>query len=305
MGAAAAAEVSSVQPACDMPAAFFEEIATSVETIAAESSEGGPEPRFEVACADAEDGLRVAITLSAADGRSASAERVVSRASALPQIRAMARELFTARTTRKEPSVKPEPRALQKIAAPAPPKEKLRTVRLGFKLDLHGKLSSGAGVGTPDMFGPTMSLFIPNVLEIEGGVGWAVFTTTSYYIRAGFPWRVVPGKDLGWNLFIVPKIGYRNEKTEEFDLLGGCGSGCSGSHSGESRSEGLNMVVSLEPTVMLRRHFGLFMQYTLGLTVVLDGYSETVYTDDGDDSIETKKAGGVAGDFKIAIGFVF
>jgi hypothetical protein len=129
MGGNARAEVKIVQPACGMPPAFFEDLATSIEAIVAGSPEGGTPPAIAVECADVDDGLRIAISLTSADGKIARAQREVSRASALAQMRAMVRALIAAETPKSAEGPPAHPaRELEEV--PTTPREvRLRKIQ--------------------------------------------------------------------------------------------------------------------------------------------------------------------------------
>jgi len=295
----AGADVRIARPACDMPPAFFEELAASIDAVAAGASAGDAKPEFEVECSDVDGGLRIAISLASSDGKTVRTEREVSRASALAQVRAMARSLLVPEAPKKQDA--PSPAA----AAPTPtPKKAARK----WEPELHFKVSSGAVSGYPDMFGPTFSVSIPNRFELEGGIGWGIggLWMTEFF-RVGFPWRVVLRKQLGWNFVVVPKVGFRHTSSSG-GLFDGCWGDGSCSYSSGSVEKGLNAVLSLEPVYMFFRHFGLFVQLTAGATFILGGYYETTHDDSfngGEVTVERRKAEGIEGDFKFAIGFVF
>jgi len=296
----AQAEVVVAWPRCDMPAEFFAEAERSILAVAAESgSEAGAPSSFRVECASVDEGLRLAVSLVSGERTLAAETRVVSRASALAQLRAMTRSLVEgAQPSKNRPTID--------STRPVPPASLQKTVKIAPKkpLDLHVKLSASPGSGYPDMFGPNLGLSMPNRFEMEVGVAWGIFNWTTYYVRAGFPWRVAWRKELGWNFLVIPKIGYRYTESEEFDWMG-CGSGCEGSHGGGGETHGLNAVLSFEPVYMFFRHFGLFVQLTAGVTAILGGYHVTIYDGDSAKPSEKTPAGGVEGDFKLALGFVF
>lgn len=215
MSGSASADVTITRPACDMPSAFFEELATSIDAVVAGASNSGEPPDFKVECSDVEGGLRILISLTSSDGKAVRTEREVSKASALAQVRAIVKSLLVVEPPKNAEGPPPMPTQDREEVLLTPRAAKLKKIQAiegdEFSQEKYGKyghLKAGGivltAVGFP-VFLVTSLVFAlsadpggwvdtndkepprSDAQEIYRGVAWATLVTSFVSLCVGVP----------------------------------------------------------------------------------------------------------------------
>ena len=74
------------------------------------------------------------------------------------------------------------------------------------------KVGFSALTGHPDLFGVSVSLGYPNILELDSGASFAPLSGWTAHARLGYPFVVFDYPDRNYQLFLIPKIGVRRTK---------------------------------------------------------------------------------------------